>query len=259
MPFRLKHPSRVSARCLLSAAALIWLAQPHAAWADGPEIVKDLGPAKGEWELDYVGQFGEVDRADDVRRHSGQSFYGLSDAVAIGGETLLGYRRRSTGDPRLFLDYDSVVAILRFSDPVRDYLGAGVWVQAALDEDGEVARLELRGILDRRGPVWRMQANLAVRRVNEERVEGTHLAYAAQLSRAVAGRLWLGVEASGQAGRLSGFARERDGFGQYLGPRVESEFGLGGRVRSRLALSYLRRLDAGGSRNTLQLTTGIRF
>lgn len=252
---------RLTARgAVLSVGALLWLAAPCLACAGEPEMVKDLGPAEGEWQFDYVGQFGDLDRPGEGRRHTGQSFYGLGDAVAVGGETLLEYRpRRATGNARMFFEYDSVVAIVRFRRPVGDDLGAGVWLQAGLDEDGEMARIEARGIVEKRGPVWWVQGNLAARRVNEGRAEGTHLVYAAQVSRAVGRGLWLGLETSGQTLDVSGFNRDRLNKGQYLGPRLLSEFSLGGRARGRLGLNYLRRLDSGSLRNTVQLTGGIRF
>ena len=239
---------------------LLWLLAPCPAWAGEPELVKDLGPADGEWQLDYTGQFGKSEPSGEGRRHSGQSFYGLSNAVAIGGETLLGYRRRrANGNARLFFDYDSVAAIIRFRPSLDNAFGAGVWLQAGLDEDGEVARIEARGIVEQRSRRWWVQGNLAVRRVNEGRAEGTHLAYAAQLSRALGRGVLAGLEASGQALVVSGFNRERTDKGQFLGPRLLSEFALGGRARGRLGLSYLRRLDTGGLRHSVQLSGGIRF
>ncbi|HEX8415168.1 MAG TPA: hypothetical protein VF637_14990 [Sphingomicrobium sp.] len=223
-------------------------------------MIKDLGPAKGEWQLDYTGQFGELGADQEGRRHSGQSFYGLSDMIAIGGETLLGYRnRRASRNSRLTFDYDSVAAIVRFSDPVRNALGAGLWLQAGLDEDGEVARLEARGIIEKRTPLWWGQANVAYRRVNEERKKGAYLPYAVQISHAVARDLWLGLEASGQLAKVSGFVREPLHKGQFFGPRIATEFRVSRRVRARLGLTYLRRVGGGGLRNTVQLSGGIKF
>src|SRR4051812_3523244 len=99
---------------LLSGCALMVAGAVSAA---PPEMIKDLGPAAGEWQLDYSGQLGEVSHGREGRQHSGQSFYGLSGALAVGGETMLGFRSRSNSrNSRLFFDYDSAVAIVRFGD-----------------------------------------------------------------------------------------------------------------------------------------------
>jgi hypothetical protein len=229
--------------------------------AQAPERVQDLGPADGKWSLDYAGQFGRTEVGRDGREHSGQSFYGLTDRLAIGGETLLTYRRRpGAGRDRLYFSYDSVAAILRFTDPVNSPLGLGVWLQAGLDSDGELARLEARAIAEKKTRRWWTQANLMLRRVNQERAEGTHLAYSARISGAIADGLWLGVESSGQAGRIAGFRRLPFESAYHAGPALLYELPLAARARLRLGATYLRRLDAHtGSSNTVQLSTSIRF
>ncbi|MDP8913712.1 MAG: hypothetical protein M3N39_09085, partial [Pseudomonadota bacterium] len=85
--------SSFGARRGLPAAALSLLLLTAApAAAEAPENVQGLGPDNEQWELEYVGQFGDANGSDDERKHSGQSFYGVTDWLAIGGETQLSYR-----------------------------------------------------------------------------------------------------------------------------------------------------------------------
>lgn len=238
---------------------LLLVAAPAAAAA--PENVQGLGPDNGQWELEYVGQFGDANGSDDEREHSGQSFYGVTDWLAIGGETQLSYRSGPlVEEDRLYFDYDSVIAILRFSDAEDDVVGTGLWLQAALDSDGELARLEARFIAEKKSPNWWGEANVMLRRVNEEAQEGAHFAYAGRLSYALADGFWLGAESSGQAMRVSGFRREPLDQSHYLGPRIAYQFGIGGNNEASLALGYLRRLDGGeGLRNLVQLSAKLRL
>ncbi|MDP9413822.1 MAG: hypothetical protein M3Q08_06965 [Pseudomonadota bacterium] len=241
-------------------ATLLLLAAAPAAAAN-PEQVQDLGPKKRQWSLEYVGQFGSANGSDEGRQHSGELYYAISDSLVIGGETQLSYRSGPlVNRDGLFFDYDSVIALLRFSDVEKDPVGAGLWLQAALDSDGEVARLETRFILEKKTDAWRTAANAMLRRVNEEEEEGTLLAYSGRISHAVAPNVWLGAEASGQAARISGFRREPLDSGHYLGPSLAFEFPLGGRAEAQLGLSYLHRIDEDeGLRNVAQLSAQLRF
>ncbi len=242
-----------------AAALLLFAASP--AWGANPEQVQDLGPKRGEWSLEYVGQFADARGSDEERQHSGELYYAVSDALVLGGETQLGYGSGPLVDEdRFYFDYDSVIALIRFSDPEQGPVGTGLWLQAALDSDGEVARLEARFIVEKEARQWRAQANAMLRRVNEERREGSHLAYSARLSHALGADTWLGLEASGQAVRISGFSREPFDAGHYLGPGISHELRIGGSARLDLGLSYLRRVDSDEPlRNVFQLTSQLRF
>ena len=246
---------------LACALALLMLAAAVPVAAQTSETVEGLGPKDGDWELDYVGQFAHANGSNDERQHSGQSFYGVTDWLALGGETKLAYRSGPlVREDRLYFDYDSAVAIVRFSQADEDPVGLGLWLQAGLDSDGELARLEARLIAEKRTRSWWAQGNVIVRRVNEGREEGTHLAYAARLSHAVADDVWLGVEASGQAAELGGFHRRSFEKAQYLGPMVGHEIALGGDNRLRLNVTWLRRLDEReGARDLFQLTAALKF
>jgi hypothetical protein len=244
---------------LLAAIALLCAASP--ALADSPEQIQGLGPKKGDWLLNYTGQFGSANGADTARQHSGQSFYGISKRFAVGGETLLGYRSGPlVTEDRLYFDYDSVIGIVRFGDPEEDPIGTGFWLQASLDSDGEVARLEARAIVEKKTPTFHAEGNVMLRRVNEEEQEGAYIAYAGRLSWSLGESTWIGAEASGQAVRLAGFSREPLEKAHYLGPNVRHEIQLGGDNSLELGLSYLRRIDSDeGLRNVFQLTGELRF
>jgi hypothetical protein len=244
-----------------AAALLLLLLCAAPAPAQSPETVEGLGPANGDWELEYVGQFGDPDGSDAPRQHSGQSFYGVTDGFAIGGETLLSYRSGPlVEEDRIYFDYDSVVGIFRFSDAERDPVGAGLWLQAGLDADGELARLEARLIIEKKSPSWWLQANAMLRRVNEEAEEGAHLAYAGRARFAALPDLWLGLEASGQAVRISGFEREPFRESHYAGPTAAYELALSRKVEAMLGLAYLRRIDSDrGFSDVIQLSGSFRF
>ena len=247
-------------RLSASLIGLLGLALAAPAMAQGVETVESLGPDNGDWELEYEGQIGDANGSDDARQHSGQSFYGVTDWLALGGETQLSYRSGPLVEDRLYFDYDSAVAIVRFSDAAEDPLGVGVWLQASLDSDGELARLEARLIAEKKLPQWWGQANLMLRRVNEEKQEGGYVAYSARLRRAVGPATWVGIEASGQAIELGGFGQDPLDKGHFAGPNLMHEFTLGGDDKLELGVSYLHRLDEHrGLRNLFQITAALQL
>ncbi|HEX9932411.1 MAG TPA: hypothetical protein VGB08_06165 [Allosphingosinicella sp.] len=231
--------------------------------AQTPEQVQDLGPEDGELSLEYVGQFAGHNASEDGRQHSGESYYALSDRLVIGGETQLSHRAGpAIARAGWFFDYDSAIVMVRSGDPEKQPFTSGLWLQAALDADGEVARLEARFIAERRTDRWRLQGNAMVRRVNEEDEEGAYFAYSGRASYAVAPSVWVGAEASGQAFRIAGFRSEPFVAGHFAGPSARVEFDLLG-LDAQVGGSYLFRLDDAppgeGLRDTLQLSGGIRI
>jgi hypothetical protein len=60
----------------LAALLLAFVAIPAA--AQTAETVEGLGPADSDWELEYVGQFGDANGSSDNRQHSGPSFRAVS-------------------------------------------------------------------------------------------------------------------------------------------------------------------------------------
>jgi len=253
------HPERKHSCQLSAAAVLLAIATPVA--AQNSEMVEGLGPHNGDWELEYVGQFADANGSNDDRQHSGQSFYGVTNWLALGGETKLAYRSGpQVAHDRLYFEYDSAVAIIRFSQADADRVGLGLWLQAGLDTDGEPARLEARLIAEKQTRMWWAQGNLILRRVNEGAHEGTHFAYAARISHALADHSWIGIEASGQAAELGGFQRGSFEKAHYLGPSIGHEMTLGGDNRLRLNVTWLRRLDEQeGARNLFQLSAALDF
>lgn len=251
-----------TSRLPAALGALLLLLGGVPAAAQTAETVEGLGPENGDWELEYVGDFGDANGSKSKRQHSGQSFYGVKDWLALGGETQLSYRSGPlVPQDRLYFDYDSAIAIIRFSDPEKDPIGLGLWVQAGLDvSDGELARLEARMIAEKKTSSWWGQANLMLRRVNEGRQEGGYVAYAVRVRHALGSSTWIGAEASGQALELGGFRREPLDKGHYLGPNLMQEVALGRDDRLRLGVSYLHRLDEHqGLRNLLQISAALRF
>ncbi|HEX9948004.1 MAG TPA: hypothetical protein VGA98_10725 [Allosphingosinicella sp.] len=247
----------------LSAGAAMLLSMVAApASAQEAETVEGLGPENGDWELEYVGQLGEANGSADKRQHSGQSFYGVTNWLALGGETQLSYRSGPlVREDRLYFDYDSAIAVIRFSDAEEDPIGLGLWVQAGLDlSDGELARLEARFIAEKKSARWWAQGNLMLRRVNERAQEGGLVAYAARVRHSVAPATWIGIEASGQALELGGFRGEPLDKGHFIGPNLMHEIALGGDDRLQLGFTFLHRLDRHrGLRNLLQLSGSLRF
>jgi hypothetical protein len=251
-----------AATCLAARiASVLLLLSAVPCQAQNPETVEGLGPGAGDWELEYVGQVADANGSDDERQHSGQSFYGVNEWLAVGGETQLSYRSGPlVREDRLYFGYDSAAAIIRFSDAEDDPLGLGLWLQAGLDSDGELARLEARLIAEKKAHGWWAQGNLLLRRMNEGAQEGAYVAYAARLSRALGPSSWLGVEASGQAAELSGFRRESLDKGHFVGPSLTREFSLGADDRLELGLSWLHRLDNhDGARNFFQVTAALKL
>jgi hypothetical protein len=253
--------ARTAAACLaarITSVLLLLSAVPCK--AQNPETVEGLGPAAGDWEFEYVGQLADANGSDDERQHSGQSFYGVNEWLAVGGETQLSYRSGPlVQEDRLYFGYDSAAAIIRFSD-ADDPLGLGLWLQAGLDSDGELARLEARLIAEKKARGWWAQGNLLLRRMNEGAQEGAYVAYAARLSHALGPSSWLGVEASGQAAELGGFRRKLLDKGHFVGPSLTREFPLGADDRLELGLSWLHRLDHHeGTRNLFQVTAALKL
>lgn len=244
-------------KLVLAEAALLVGAHPAA--AANPEQVQDLGPKNAETSLQYVGQWSDADGTDEAREHSMQFLHGSSDRVALGGELQLGYRSGPDVKDGVSMDYGSAIALVRFSDAEKDPVGAGVWLQAGLDTDGELATLESRFILEKKTADWWAQGNAIVRRVNDEQEEGTYLAYSARASHSLANSLWLGLESSGQVTRISGFSKQPLDPAVYVGPSLYYEGEISGN-EAKFGASYLRRVDEHEPlRNVFQLSAEMSF
>ena len=247
-------------RCPAALIAALLAFAADSASASNPEQVQDLGPKKGQSSLQYVGQVASTDGSDQGREHSPQFLHGLSDRLAVGSEVQRSYHSGpQIEDDGFKFDYGSLVALVRFSDAEEDPVGAGLWLQAGLDTDGETAILESRFILEKKTESLWAQGNAMLRRVNDEEEEGSYFAYSARLSGSVAKDLWLGIESSGQPARISGFHEEPFDGAIYLGPSLFYEGQFGG-SEARIGASYLRRIDEDQPlRNVFQLSAEVSF
>ena len=243
---------------VVAAAAFLFCGM-RPALAANPEQVQDLGPKKGETSLQYVGQLSDAHGTDESREHSVQFLHGLSDKLALGSELQLSYRTGPEVKDGFRVDYGSAVTVLRFSDAEEDPIGAGLWLQAGLDTDGELATVESRFVLAKKTDVWWAQGNAIVRRVDDEQEEGAYLAYSARASRSVGNSLWLGVESSGQVARISGFHKEPFDPAVYIGPSLFYEKEIGNNEAT-IGASYLRRVHEDDPlRNVFQISVELIF
>jgi hypothetical protein len=241
------------------AAAALFAFLTNPALAANPEQVQDLGPKKGETSVQYVGQLADAKGTDEPREHSLQLLHGLSDKLVFGSEFQSSYRSRPEVRDGFGFDYGSIVAVVRFSDAEEDPIGAGLWLQAGLDTDGELATLESRFILEKKTEDWQLNGNVIIRRVNDEQEEGSYLGYSARASKSLTKSFWLGLESSGQLARLGGFHKEPFDGAIYLGPSVFYDGKIGGSEAS-IGLSYLRRIDEHEPlRDVFQLTAEMSF
>lgn len=213
--------------------------------AGGPEQLDQLEPARGEWQAEYYGQFGGSEK--EGRQHSLELFYGLSERFSLGVE-VAGERE----DGRMEFDEASLIGLMQFSDAEDDPLGTGLMISAGIDSGGRISELEARFISEKITERWWAQANIMLRRVDEEDVRGEMLAYGWSLSRSLSKTFWLGLEGSGQAARLGGFEQ---GFkaAHFAGPSATIQVEAGEGREIEIGLAYFRRLHHEGPRDTARL------
>ena len=233
-------------RWLAAFALLAAVAGPG--FAEGPEQLEQLEPGKGEWQLEYFGLFGG---GADEREHSLQAMTGITDRLALGVEI-----ESSWANGALKIESFAPTALYRFSDAVDDPVGIGFEIQAGLDRHGDFAGAEARLIAEKRSLAWWIQADLILRHTRDEGTSSNSVAYAWALNRAVMDRLWLGVEGSGQAARLSGSVPTRE---HFLGPSLTYELGLGGEREAEIGIAYLRRLGSEGPPDTARFFIQLGF
>lgn len=231
----------------LCAAALAALSAP--AQSEGPEELEQLEPDGGDWQVEYYGIVG---------RHGGDShafqlLYGINDAVALGVEI-----EAEKEDGSLSLGEIAPTVLLRFSDPARHPVGAGLALQAGFDRGGHLAELEARLILERRRPRWWTQANAILRHVREDGASAAALAYSGSVSRAIGEDLWLGLEGGGQIGRLGGAPAVIEDGGHFLGPALTVEREVG-RAEVEFGVAWLHRIGGHGPSGSARLFVQISF
>lgn len=231
----------------LCAATLAALAAP--AQSEGPEELEQLEPDGGDWQVEYYGILGR----HEGDSHAFQLLYGINDAVALGVEI---EAEKEAGS--LLLEEIAPTLLLRFSDPERHPVGAGLALQAGFDRGGGLAELEARLIVERRRPLWWLQGNAVLRHVREDGASASLLAYSGSVSRAVGEDVWLGLEAGGQVGRLDGAAAVIEDGGHFLGPALTVERELGG-AEIELGVAWLRRIAGGGASDSARLFVQFTF
>ena len=230
-------------RWLAAFAMLAAMAGPG--FAQGPEKLEQLEPDKREWQLEYFGLFGG---GADEREHSFEVMTGITDRLALGVEI-----EASWADGALKIEGFAPTALYQFSDAIDDPVGIGIEVQAGLDRHGDFAGAEARLIAETRSSAWWLQADLILRHTRDDGMSASSVAYAGAINRAVADRLWLGVEGSGQAARLSGNAALARAGEHFLGPSLTYELGLGADREVEIGIAYLRRLGSTGPPETVRL------
>jgi hypothetical protein len=209
--------------------AMLAAASPALA-QDGPEQLEQIEPGKGEWQAEYYGAFGGADS------QSAELLVGVSGRLVIGVEVEF----ENPGD-RLRFDSVAPVVLYRAINPDEHPVGLGVEFRASIGSDGDFNGVEARAILERRAKDWWLQGDLILRETYEDGSHGTCLAYAASVQRSLGVRMWLGIEASGQAARLGGAARLAPQGRNYAGPSLTAEVPIGAN-EVELGLAWLQRL-----------------
>ena len=206
------------------------------AQAEGPEQLYEGAPAVGRSSLEHNGQFGSTKQGE--RPHSLELFYGLTDQLALGMEV-----EAEAAGAELVVEELAVGAIVDLAGDEEAAAQLSLLIQAGVTTDGDLPQLETRLIGEHLAGKWRALGNLIVRHTEGDE-SGTSLGYAMLIEREIAEDLRFGLEASGQAARLSGF---REGFesAHYAGPSVSFGYELDEERELELGLKYLKRLDAG--------------
>jgi len=209
----------------------IGLASP--VYAQSPEQLEQLEPGKGEWQLEYFGLFG---RGADERGHSLQLMTGVTDRLAIGAEF-----ESSWAEGALTIENIAPTVLYRLSDADANTIGVGLEVQAGFDRHARLTGADARLIVEKRSRTWWGQADLILRNARHDGASATSIAYGWALNRAVANRLWLGLEGSGQAARLLGVADLASAGGHFLGPAPTYQLALGRNRDAEIGIAYLAR------------------
>jgi hypothetical protein len=234
------------AKTLCTIVAFL-LVLPLPALAQGPESLDQLEPGAGEVQAEWLGDFGgEGEQGFEL-------LFGLTDRLVIGAEM-------EFEGPRDGLVFEEVSAVLmyRFTDPEDAPVGFGVMGEAAIDRGGRLSGLEARGIVEVQRGGWWLQGNAMLRHAREDGARGTGIAYSASAQRDVGG-LWLGIEASGQAARLSGEPELAPRGNHYAGPGMTFEHEFGEDREVEIGLAWLQRLKGDGAPSGPRVFVQITF
>ncbi|MGL6044757.1 MAG: hypothetical protein ACRC1J_12615 [Sandaracinobacteroides sp.] len=230
--------------------ALACLAAAAAARAE-PERLEQLEPEAGQWQAELA----SVVAAGGSEHELGLR-YGIAPWLAIGGE-IEGEWEEGRFDEAGF----ALAALLFFSEDTADSLGTGLELVAGLGETGALASLTARFIAEKQTERWWAQGNLLLRhREGESNGEsGLELAWAASLQAAIAPSVWFGIEGSGQAAHLAGFAGEAQNRAQFLGPSLTFELEPERGPEIEIGAAWLARIDGPGPRSWGSFFLQIEF
>lgn len=162
-----------------------FLAVPGIASA-APEVIDQLEPEGGEWEVEWQGYFG------GEGEQGFEALYGIDDRLALGAEV-------EFEGPRDGFAFEEASAVLlyRFTDPSDMPVGFGVSGEASIDRGGDFGGFSVRAIVERKRHGWWLQGNAILRHERDDGSKGTGLAYAVSAQAEIEG-FWLGAEASGR-------------------------------------------------------------
>jgi hypothetical protein len=240
--------SRLSAPISVAVFAVVGSTSVN---AETSELLDQLEPGNGEWQAEYHGQFGSSETYE--RPHGIEVYRGISDAIAIGVEV-----EGEVDDGDFRVGEFGLSLLTRFGNPEAGALGTGVLMSASINDEGKLSEAEARFIIEQKGDKWWGQANAMLRHANEDGEKGELLAYGWNLSRAVTENAWLGIEGSGQAARLGGFAGGFDR-AHFAGPAMMFEVEPAEDKELEIGLAWFRRLGDNGPRNTARLFVQFGF
>lgn len=208
--------------------------------AQSPEELEQIEPGEGETQVELQTLF-PGDGADT---------YELGIQHGWGKRTILGLGvELERADGGLSVEEVEFAAIYRLGRDAGMFRSA-VAVTAAVNRDGGLSEAELRLIGERKSSAWWLQGNLMLRHERDDGDRASGLAYAANVSRAVADEAWLGIEVSGAFATWQGDRAERNAHFAGLAGSIEVE--LSGGRELELGVVQSRRIAGNGPLNAVR-------
>ena len=227
--------------------AIAMLATGSAVRAEGPEQFYEGPPAARGWSLESNSQFGR----GGERAHSVELLRGFGERLALGVEV-----EAEAGGGEFAVEELGVGALIGLTGEEAPLQLAGL-IQVGVTPGGDLSQVEARLIGEHGRGSWRVLGNAIVRRTLADE-HGTSLGYAFIADHRLGETFRLGVEASGQAARLGGFAHSFER-AHYAGPSAALELELAGEREVKLGLKYLTRVDGGGEGGMLRVVAELEF
>lgn len=232
---------------LKSAIFILLSGYPFAAEAAAPEVLEQVEPSGGEWQLQLTSDFA----SGEPRTHQLEVAMDLGQGLSIGVELEGEEDILSSG-----LESVAASALFRFPTAGEGPLDAGI--KFSLEhEGGRLARGEARMILSTEMASSRLETNLMLRRGFAKKSGPLEFGYAMLAARPLWRSMSIGVEGSGQIG-FGVQGQEREGTGHFVGPTLAAELERPG-AEVEFAVSLLQRWAGEGPSTTLRLTTQVTF